>query len=44
MFSAYGFRLKIFRPFGREVLLIILRSPFITLPAGLYMNGELAQY
>jgi hypothetical protein len=27
----------------REVLLIILRSPVITWPAGLYMNGELAQ-
>ena len=27
----------------KEVLLIILRSPVITWPAGLYMNGELAQ-
>jgi hypothetical protein len=26
-----------------EVLLIILRSPVITWPVGLYMNGELAQ-
>jgi len=27
----------------KEVLLIILRPPVITWPAGLYMNGELAQ-
>jgi len=27
----------------REVLLIILRSPVITWPVGLYVNGELAQ-
>ena len=29
--------------YRREMLLIILRSPVITWPVGLYMNGELAQ-
>jgi len=47
MFPVYRFKLTIFSPLAnnsrREVLLIILRSPVITWPVGLYLNEDLAQ-
>jgi len=46
MFPVYGFRLTIFRPFGEQFSyrgVDNLRSPVITWPAGLCMNGKLAQ-